>query len=614
MKIITDMVQGSPEWHEHRAKHFNASDAPAMLGCSPYTTRQQLLREYATGYKQEVNASTQRIFDDGHRYEALARPLAEEIIGQALSPCVGTEGKLSASFDGITLLDDITFEHKSLNKDLRAIIEPGCSGSDLPKNYRVQMEQQLMVSGAEKSLFIASTWSETDEATDHFLLFDNGVLQYYKLEMALHCWYEPDAGLRDEIMQGWAQFAEDLENYQHVEVKEMPTAEIVIDLPALFVHAKGEITTHNMDEFGLALADRLAETRAIILLTDQDFSNAKAAAKKFRDTAKAIAVSKEQMLAQTETIGEAARKMDAWAKDLNATALQLEKDVDREDRNKKESMILAGKNAYAEHIAALDARIAPIRLNLSAPGFAEAIKGKRNYVSMQDAIDTTLANAKIAANEAADKIDANLKSLRELAADHKFLFNDTAQLVLKPNDDLVNVIKLRISEHQAAEQAKADALREQIRQEEEAKAKAEAEEKVRAEIAANEAKEREDAEAQAKLDAEKAAQTQRDIAEQQAAELKNAVSIVIAGTKNPVEALDMLRHHADAAHEKAANGIRLPAHSNPEANAVAIQGANPKRPTDKQIVFAVATQFNVDFHTAKQWILDMDFSEMRGAA
>ena len=60
------LVQGTPEWHAYRSNHFNASDAPTMLGCSPYKTRTQLLREMATGNTQAVDAATQRRFDDGH--------------------------------------------------------------------------------------------------------------------------------------------------------------------------------------------------------------------------------------------------------------------------------------------------------------------------------------------------------------------------------------------------------------------------------------------------------------------------------------------------------------------------------------------------------------------
>ena len=47
MKILR-LVQGSPEWLAHRARSFNASDAPAMMGCSPDKTRNQLLHELHT--------------------------------------------------------------------------------------------------------------------------------------------------------------------------------------------------------------------------------------------------------------------------------------------------------------------------------------------------------------------------------------------------------------------------------------------------------------------------------------------------------------------------------------------------------------------------------------
>ena len=99
-----NLTQGSPEWLAYRATHFNASDAPAMLGCSPHKTRTELMHEMHTGLTPEVDAATQRIFDDGHRFEALARPLAEAIIGEELYPVVGSLGKLSASFDFLSCL------------------------------------------------------------------------------------------------------------------------------------------------------------------------------------------------------------------------------------------------------------------------------------------------------------------------------------------------------------------------------------------------------------------------------------------------------------------------------------------------------------------------------
>ena len=183
---IVNLIQGSPQWHAHRAQHFNASDAPAMMGCSSYKTRSELIKELATGLGQEVDAATQRRFDDGHRFEALARPLAEEVIGEDLSPCVGTSGKYSASFDGITFMHDVAFEHKTLNDTLREAMFDGCCGDALPLQYQVQMEHQAMVADSiEKVLFMASKW-DGDQLVEE-----------------RHCWYYPNLELRAKIIAGW---------------------------------------------------------------------------------------------------------------------------------------------------------------------------------------------------------------------------------------------------------------------------------------------------------------------------------------------------------------------------------------------------------------------------
>ena len=180
---IHNLIQGSPEWLAYRASHFNASDAPAMMGLSEYKTRTQLLHELHTGMSPEVDAGTQRRFDDGHRFEALARPLAVAIIGEKLYPVVGSEGKLSASFDGLTMAEETGFEHKSLNEHLRTIMVEGCDGADLDMQYQVQMEQQHMVSGADRTLFMASKW--------------NGD----KLVEERHCWYATNLEPRQQILQ-----------------------------------------------------------------------------------------------------------------------------------------------------------------------------------------------------------------------------------------------------------------------------------------------------------------------------------------------------------------------------------------------------------------------------
>lgn len=85
MKIV-DLQQGSPEWHAHRAKHFNASDAPAMMGASKYKTRTQLLQEYATGIRPEVDSATQYLFDKVMRQKRRRVRLPKALLAKTCTP------------------------------------------------------------------------------------------------------------------------------------------------------------------------------------------------------------------------------------------------------------------------------------------------------------------------------------------------------------------------------------------------------------------------------------------------------------------------------------------------------------------------------------------------
>jgi putative phage-type endonuclease len=465
--IVLNVTQGSPEWLAIRATTYNASELSAAAGKSKYMTRDELLQQKKTGIAPDVDRNTQALFDRGHASEAAARPFAEEIIGEELSPTTGMieiDGlKLLASFDGITFGDDFIFEHKLYGESLAAAVRAG----ELDEHYTMQMDQQLLISGASKCLFITS-----DGTKD-------------KMEF---CWYETTEEKKAAIVAIWKQFAKDLESYEPKAIPAQPKAEVVIELPALFVHAKGEITESNMKEFGTALATRLEEVRAIKLVTDQDFANAKGAAVMFRDQIKKLAQAKEAMLSQTVTIGEAARMIDAWSEDLRVTALQLEKDVEREDLEKKRAMINAATVAFNEHIAALEAETKPTRLNIQMPNFAGEIKGKRNYSSMQDAIDTALANSKISADAIAQDVRSKLAWCKANAEGYGFLFADMQQIIFKATDDFQLLVSSRIEQHKKAEDAKLEAERERIRLEEEAKAKAAAEEAARKAAAELEAK------------------------------------------------------------------------------------------------------------------------------
>ena len=459
---IVNLPQGSPEWLAHRAKHLNASDAPAMMGCSPYKTRSQLLKEIATGLSADVDAATQRRFDDGHRFEALARPLAEKIVGEELYPCVGALGRYSASFDGLTMDESIAFEHKTLNNTLRSCMLPHATGLDLPLVYRVQMEHQLMVSGADRVLFMATRWAE-----DCTLLEER------------HAWYFADPDLRQALVDGWEQLEKDVASYVPASAGEPAKAEAVESLPAVSVRLDGALSVAgNLPTFAEALKAFIAKIPAKPA-TDSDFATVDAACKALKKAEEALDAAEQNALASITDVEAMRRAVADCRKLARDTRLASEKLVERRKAEMKEQAVMAARRALQEHVDALSEELAPIRLQLPSVDFALAIKGLRSIASMQDALDNELASGKIAADAQARLIRANRSAMEASEASH--LFPDFAAVCTKPADDFSNLVTSR----KAAEQQRVELERERIRAEEAARLEREAAEKAKAEAAAN---------------------------------------------------------------------------------------------------------------------------------
>lgn len=492
--IELNLVQGSPEWMAHRAKYRNASDTPAVTGSSEYKSRSDFLKERATGVVPEVDAATQRRFNDGHRFEALARPLMERIIGEDLFPVVGVDGLYSASFDGLTMMGDTNAEHKTLNDAIRACK----TAADLPLMYREQMEHQMMVSGASRSLFMATRWSG-EEGSEI-------------LEEEKHFWYEPDMQLRKKICAAWDQFELDVAAYEQVEVIPAAVAAPTLDLPVVSIQTSGAIAIRsNLRAFGEAL-NSFIERLPTKPSTDQEFADCKAALSKLKTAEDTLESEESRALSQMTEIDEMRREKKLYQDLARTTRLALEKLVAARESAIKVEIVSAGKAALAEHIVSLNKRLGKPYMPTIAENFSVVIKNKRTVASLQSSVDDELARCKIAANEIADRIQVNLNSLRELAADHAFLFSDAAQIVLKANDDLVILIKSRIAEHKAEQERKLEVERARIRKEEQDRADREAAAKVEVE---RKEQERIRAEEEAKAKAESEAKLRAEQAKQQ---------------------------------------------------------------------------------------------------
>ncbi|MGJ3704601.1 YqaJ viral recombinase family protein [Variovorax sp. AFSI2.2] len=438
MKQTHDLVQGTDAWDQFRLEHFGASEAAAMLGLSKKTTRNELLRMKKTGIAKTFSEWLQvNVLDHGHEVEALARPHIEKLIGEELYAVTCSDGKESASCDGLSMDDRIAMEHKQWNEALAAIVTAG----QVPDEHMPQCQQVLKVTGAEKLIFVVSDGTP---------------------EKMVYVWVFPDPAWFARLSAGWAQFEQDLETYVPTDPVVEAVGRTPESLPALRIEVTGMVTASNLAQYREhALAVFAGINRD--LKTDQDFANADKTVKWCGEVESRLAAAKQHALSQTESIDVLFKTIDDITAEARSTRLELDKLVKARKEARRGEIVAGGVKALADHMAALNARFGKPYMPAIPADFGGAIKGLRTFDSMQNAVDTALANAKIAASAAADRIQINLGTLRELAAGLQQLFPDTAQIVLKAPEDLTSLVKTRVAEHRAAEAKKEEEQREKIR-------------------------------------------------------------------------------------------------------------------------------------------------------
>lgn len=432
--ITHDLVQGSPEWAAFRKTKNGASEAAAMLGLSKKVSRNELLHMKQTGTAQEFSDWVQtHILDNGHKVEALARPLFEVMLGEELFPVTVSEGNLSASCDGLTLDGRTAWEHKQWNEELARMV----MGGQVPPEHMPQCQQILMITKAERLLFGMS------DGTSARMVW---------------CEVLPDEAWFARLRAGWEQFDRDVDGYVHVVEAPKASAEAIRELPALVVHLKGEVTNSNLPLFK-AEAERFIAAIKTDLTTDEDFVNADATVKFCQKAEDQLELAKAQAIAQTASIDELMRTVNQIQDQLRGKRLTLSKLIDSKKKELKDGICEKGMALWRGHLAALNAEVAPLTLTCAGPDLVAAIKGKRTLATLRDAVDTAVANAKIAANEVAADVRAKLAWHKEAAAGHEFLFADLQQIIGKPRADFELTVTSRIAAHKEL-QAKAAACNE----------------------------------------------------------------------------------------------------------------------------------------------------------
>ena len=445
---IHPVTQGSDDWRKLRGSRFTASEAPAALGMSRYVSRADMLHQKATGITKEPDDATQARFDRGHQAERSARPLAEKIIGEELAPLTMTADvdglALLASMDGITMENDIVWETKLWNQELSEAVKTG----DLPEHYTIQMDQQLLVSGASRCLFTCSDGTP---------------------ERTVHCWYETSPEKVSRLIAGWKQFAVDLAAYVPTDPVAPVVAAPIESLPAVVVQVQGALTVAgNLPAFGQALRSFI-ERIPLKPATDQQFADAEAACKALKKAEDALTQAEDGALAQISDV-ELMRRTVADLKELaRTTRLATEKLVKAEKDARRTEKVMAARAEFDKHVARLQLDIKGVRLMVPAPDFGGAIKGLSSIASMDDKLTAALIEGKANANTVAGRVMNNLQSL-DSVPQFAHLFADRQELAYKDAETLELLMQKRVD----AEAARLEAERQRIQAEEQAKAQAEA--------------------------------------------------------------------------------------------------------------------------------------------
>jgi len=464
MKIL-DLKQGSDSWKAIRSQYLVASEAPVIMGASPHMRRDELLRLKSTGLEREINEWVEKfIFKKGHDSEELARPIAEEFLGEDLYPLVAVrevEGlPLLASYDGMTApMYDDHWEHKQYNKELFGIVHGGLALE--PKHYW-QLEHQLLVNGNSSCMFSCS-----DGTKENYAEFR----------------YASQPGCREQLIQGWKLFLDDLKNFVMPDEEPIkPAGKVIKELPALLVDIEGSVKSSNLATYKDFALDYIRNVKTK-LESDQDFADANSDVKFCERVEGELVLAKKQILTKAVSINEILTTIDSISEEHRQTRLKLSKLIDSEKESRKLEILNKAVSEWNSRLTDLNEKLkvmGGVFLPTIAIDIAGAMKGKRTIDTLRSAANDEVMRATITANTTRIAIEKNLAIINDIGAKHLFLFADKQQLVIKDSEALEAICKQRIADHDAADKKRiddaAEALaNEKIRKQKEADGAAQAE-------------------------------------------------------------------------------------------------------------------------------------------
>lgn len=457
MKIISrtklDLIQGSEEWKQKRMSCITATDIAVIMGVSKFSSRTELLDEKC-GVKKEISPFLQKKFDEGHATEEAARLILEAREAEEFPPEVwemeveGFDMPFLASLDGTN--GDVNFEHKLWNQNLVDQL----NANQLPEMYSLQMHWQMLVKEAEATIFVVSDGTE-----ENFV----DVCFFYK------------ESRNEEILPAVKVFIEDLRNHKVKEKAEK--IEVETTFPVIQCSSKNGIITSNLAQV-LPLFKSMAKVEmSRVLVTDIDFAEKEAINKAIKDGRASLKTKMETLQSdflELDQVMSLAKEIDSVLQKMQSAG---EKQVKEEKEKRKFDLVNKYSNELSAHVSEKIKQcgnlIPLIAVNADFDG---AMKGKRNFESMENAVTEELAKAKAEVNAQMDKVIPNIAFIREFGADFMFLFErDISERLTIEVEAFQAIVKERINTYKEQEAEKLKRIEEQAQIRAEAKAKADTE-------------------------------------------------------------------------------------------------------------------------------------------
>ena len=224
---VNDMKQGSLEWHEHRAKYRNASEASIIMDCAPayWKTSKRILWEQKQGLRGSSVDENNPAIMHGNNMEAAALACLNKQLGSSMKPAVFVEGKYSASLDGYgadaqgrLIKAEIKCPWKA---ETSQVWKMSAAFGEIAEYYRWQMIHQDYCAPTEQSFFFVYISDEKNILIPHLSPEEDTAALLAAWDKFSAEEPEPDyITLEDEQMRVWVSDHKDLLKQKvHLEAK-----------------------------------------------------------------------------------------------------------------------------------------------------------------------------------------------------------------------------------------------------------------------------------------------------------------------------------------------------------------------------------------------------------